>query len=102
MALDKLSGLRALDCLSDVPLGGIGIADLEIFRDGPVEQKRLLENHTNIATQTRKLNVVNVASVDTDRSRLRIVDAVEQRHGRRFAGACCPNQGDDLAGIGGE
>ena len=80
----------------DLRIGRVRIADAQILGDRAVEQKRLLEDHADIAPETRELDVADVATVDADLAGLRIVDAVEQRHRRRFA---CAGRADERNGL---
>jgi hypothetical protein len=102
VTLDEVERLSAPDRLANVRLGGIGIAHAQILRDGPVEQERLLENHTDVATKPCELHVSDIAAVDSYRPGLRVIDAIEERERRGFAGAGRADQRDGFAGIGGE
>jgi hypothetical protein len=46
----------------DLLVGGVWIADAQILGDRPIEQKRFLEDHANIAPEAGELHAANVTS----------------------------------------
>lgn len=102
MTLDELQRLRAAAGLADLLVGGVGIADPQVLRDRAVEQQRLLEHDADLATQAGEGDVADIGAVDGDVAGLRIVDAMQDRQRRRFAGTGAADQRYGVAGLGGE
>src|SRR4029077_7263606 len=99
VSLDEIERLGPPAGGKDLIVGGVWIADAQILGDRAVEQKRLLKDHADIASEARELHAAGVAAVDADLSRLRVVDSIEQGKRRRFAGAGASDQRNGLPGL---
>ena len=98
VAVDEFERLRAGRGVADFGVGGVRLADAQVFRDRAVEQQRLLEHDADIAAQPDQPEIADIGAVDRDGARLRIERAIEQRQRRRLAAAGRPDQRDAVAG----
>jgi len=97
-ALDEVERLGALGGVAHFGLGGVGLADPQVFGDRAVEQQRLLVDDADVAPERGELDVADVDAVDLDHPGLRVEGAVEQRQRGRLAGPGAADQRDGFPG----
>ena len=84
-------------------LVGRGLAAVgDVLADRAVEQPRVLEDHAERAAQVVAGHLARVDAVDRDPPAVELVEAHQQVHERRLAGARRADDGDGLAGVGDE
>ena len=77
---------------------GLGPAVGDVVADGPGEQERLLGHVAELAAEGVQVERAQVVAVDAHAALVGVVEAGEQLHHGRLAGAGLADQGDRLAG----
>ena len=76
----------------------VGAAEGDVLADRGGEQEALLRHDAELPAQRAHLHVAQVVAVDADRALGRVVEARQQLHERRLAGARVADERDGLAG----
>ena len=80
-------------------IGRIRPAVADVLHDRAVEQRDVLRHDRDRLAQAVLRDARDVLAVDQDAPALHVVEALQQREQRRFAGARLADQADALAGL---
>src|SRR5207253_10293001 len=72
-------------------------ADVAFYRSG--EQKRVLENDTKSASQIGQSHLLDIHTINSDRTALHVIEAQEQGNQSRLSRPGVANNGSRLAGL---
>src|SRR5690606_41559695 len=95
--VDELVRPRLPGCLEHLLLAGIGPAVQQVLAHRAVQQRRVLGDHPDLRPEGVLLDAGDVDAVDGDPPALAVVEAQQQVHQRRLAGAGAAHQPDLLA-----
>ena len=84
---DELVDVGLLGSILDFGPGGLGVAEPDVFPDGPAEQSRLLANHGALPPEPLEVQVPDVHAADHHRTAEGVVEPLHQPHHRRLAAA---------------
>ena len=96
-ALDEIEGVRARGRLAHLGLARLGPAVADVVADRPMQQRRVLRHHRDVAAQALLGHMRDVLAVDQDATALEFIEAQQQIDERRFPRAGPPDQTDALA-----
>ena len=91
--------MATLGRLPNLFCGRVPPAVADVRGDGSVEQENVLLDDAEQAAIALNLNLAQVAAVQENASRRRIVEPSDQVAERRLAGAAGADQGDRLTGL---
>ena len=91
------SGLRRGD---DLCVGGVQAPVADVVHDGAAEQHRILQHHPHLAAQRPAVQRADVEAVQADLAAVDLVEAHDQVHQCRLAGAGGADDRDRLPGPG--
>src|SRR5690606_13159897 len=94
----ELVRVRPLRRLDDLFLGRVGLPVADVVEDRAMQQRRVLRDHADVPAQRLLRDLGDVLPVDRDPPRLNVVEAEQQVHERRLAGARAADEADLLAG----
>mmetsp|Transcript_7570 Transcript_7570/g.20637 ORF Transcript_7570/g.20637 Transcript_7570/m.20637 type:complete len:255 (-) Transcript_7570:1167-1931(-) len=99
---DEAVRVRRLGGGNNLILRRIRLAKQDVLADRRREQRRLLRHKTNLRTQPAQVKLPHVLAVQEHAAGLRVVEALNQAHGRALAAPGLAHQGHGLAGINGQ
>ena len=89
----EAGGLGALGGALDLRAGGVRAAVGDVVVDGGAEQERVVGDHRDGAAQRGEVDLPHVGAVDAHRAGRDVVEAGEELHERRLAGARPAHEG---------
>ena len=85
-----------------IVLGAVDVADADVLAGRDLIGGVVLEHHPELTAQLDRVVLPHVAAVDEDLPFIGVVEATQQLHHRRLAGAVASDQGDGLSRLDGE
>mmetsp|Transcript_23657 Transcript_23657/g.64158 ORF Transcript_23657/g.64158 Transcript_23657/m.64158 type:complete len:278 (-) Transcript_23657:3842-4675(-) len=79
-----------------------GLAVGDVLRDGAVEEHRLLPHQANVLAQPPQLKPAEIGAIQEHGAAIRVVEALEELHGRGLARAAAAHEGHGLPRLDGE
>mmetsp|Transcript_23658 Transcript_23658/g.64178 ORF Transcript_23658/g.64178 Transcript_23658/m.64178 type:complete len:207 (-) Transcript_23658:1237-1857(-) len=79
-----------------------GLAVGDVLRDGAVEEHRLLPHQANVLAQPPQLKPAEIGAIQEHGAAIRVVEALEELHGRGLARAAAADEGHGLPRLDGE
>ena len=83
----------------DLGIARVGTSVANVLADRAVEQPGILQHHGKLAAQCRAIPIAHVNALDTQRTAVHIVEALQQLDERGLASAGGTDDGDGLAGL---
>ena len=96
---DEEVDMGRLSCGDDLLARGAGAAVGDVLGHGPLEEPGVLEHHAKLLAQVAGAHLARVAAVERDVTAVDLVEAHEEIHERRLAGARRAHDGNLLAGL---
>ena len=98
-ALDELVRIGGLRRFDDFLFGRVEVAVANVVGDGATYEQRLLEHQPDVSPQRMLAHGADVATVDRDPARRRVVEPHQEIDERRLARAGRSDDRDDLSGL---